>query len=83
MHGAHLIKHYSRTQSTIALSLAEAELYATVAAASEALAMGTMCNEYGKKVVPSYLLESQIVVKDNIQEVLVDSGYWTADEVKG
>ncbi|MGG7508951.1 multiple monosaccharide ABC transporter substrate-binding protein [Plantibacter sp. YIM 135249] len=36
----------------------------------------------GKKVVPSYLLESQIVVKDNIQEVLVDSGYWTADEVK-
>ena len=37
----------------------------------------------GKKVVPSYLLESQIVVKDNITEVLVDSGYWTADEVKG
>ncbi len=37
----------------------------------------------GVKVVPSYLLESQIVVKDNIQEVLVDSGYWTADEVKG
>lgn len=37
----------------------------------------------GVKVVPSYLLESQIVVKDNIQEVLVDSGYWTADEVEG
>lgn len=37
----------------------------------------------GVKVVPSYLLESQIVVKDNITEVLVDSGYWTADEVKG
>lgn len=37
----------------------------------------------GKKVVPSYLLPSQIVVKDNITEVLVDSGYWTADEIKG
>ncbi len=37
----------------------------------------------GKIVVPSYLLPSQIVVKDNITEVLVDSGYWTADEVKG
>jgi putative multiple sugar transport system substrate-binding protein len=37
----------------------------------------------GKKVVPSYLLESQIVVKDNIQEVLVDSGYWTEDEING
>ena len=37
----------------------------------------------GVKVVPSYLLESQIVVKDNIQEVLVDSGYWTEDEING
>ncbi|MFH8251952.1 multiple monosaccharide ABC transporter substrate-binding protein [Microbacterium sp. B2969] len=37
----------------------------------------------GKKVVPSYLLESQIVVKDNINEVLVDSGYYTADEING
>ncbi|KAA9130699.1 multiple monosaccharide ABC transporter substrate-binding protein [Microbacterium caowuchunii] len=37
----------------------------------------------GVKVVPSYLLESQIVVKDNITEVLVDSGYWTEDEIKG
>ncbi|MET4156902.1 putative multiple sugar transport system substrate-binding protein [Agromyces sp. PvR057] len=37
----------------------------------------------GVKVVPSYLLESQIVVKDNITEVLVDSGYWTEEEIKG
>ncbi|WP_183060220.1 multiple monosaccharide ABC transporter substrate-binding protein [Leifsonia sp. OV430] len=37
----------------------------------------------GKKVVPSYLLESQIVVKDNINEVLVKSGYWTEAEING
>ena len=37
----------------------------------------------GVKVVPSYLLESAIVVKDNITEVLVDSGYWTEDEING
>ncbi|WP_051159170.1 multiple monosaccharide ABC transporter substrate-binding protein [Agromyces subbeticus] len=37
----------------------------------------------GVKVVPSFLLESQIVVKDNITEVLVDSGYWTEEEIKG
>ncbi|WP_394555085.1 multiple monosaccharide ABC transporter substrate-binding protein [Agromyces sp. MMS24-JH15] len=37
----------------------------------------------GVKVVPSYLLESQIVVKDNITEVLVDSGYWTEEEIAG
>ncbi|WP_199423421.1 multiple monosaccharide ABC transporter substrate-binding protein [Actinotalea solisilvae] len=35
----------------------------------------------GVKVVPSYLLESDIVYADNIQALLVDSGYWTAEEV--
>lgn len=37
----------------------------------------------GVKVVPSYLLEPFIVVKDNIQEQLVDSGYWTEEEING
>ncbi|GAA1176617.1 sugar ABC transporter substrate-binding protein [Ornithinimicrobium humiphilum] len=36
----------------------------------------------GVKVVPSYLLESDIVYKDTIQSLLVDSGYWTAEEVE-
>lgn len=35
----------------------------------------------GVKVVPSYLLESDIVYADTITPLLVDSGYWTADEV--
>lgn len=35
----------------------------------------------GVKVVPSYLLESDIVVADNITSLLVDSGYWTEEEV--
>jgi putative multiple sugar transport system substrate-binding protein len=37
----------------------------------------------GVKVVPSFLLESAIVVKDNITELLVDSGYWTEEEING
>lgn len=36
----------------------------------------------GVKVVPAYLLESQIVTKDNYQEVLVDSGYYEASELE-
>ncbi|PFG16173.1 monosaccharide ABC transporter substrate-binding protein (CUT2 family) [Propionicimonas paludicola] len=36
----------------------------------------------GKKVVPSFLLEVDTVYADNIQSLLVDSGYWTAEEVK-
>jgi len=35
----------------------------------------------GVKVVPSYLLEPVIVVEDNIQEVLVGSGYYTEEEI--
>jgi putative multiple sugar transport system substrate-binding protein len=35
----------------------------------------------GVKVVPSYLLPIQTVYKDNIQSALVDTGYWTAQEV--
>ncbi len=35
----------------------------------------------GVKVVPSYLLPVETVFKDDIQSVLVDSGYWTAEEV--
>lgn len=36
----------------------------------------------GVKVVPSYLLESDIVYADNIQSLLIDSGYWTAAQVE-
>jgi putative multiple sugar transport system substrate-binding protein len=35
----------------------------------------------GKKVVPSFLLQPITVVKDNIQKVLVDSGYYKAADI--
>jgi len=35
----------------------------------------------GVKVVPSFLLQSDIVYKDNIKTLLVDSGYYTQAEV--
>ena len=37
----------------------------------------------GVKVVPSFLLDSAIVVKDNIPALLIDSGYWTEADIKG
>jgi putative multiple sugar transport system substrate-binding protein len=36
----------------------------------------------GMKVVPSYLLPVETVTKDNIQEVLVDSEYYTPEEIE-
>ncbi|MDQ7993506.1 MAG: sugar ABC transporter substrate-binding protein [Propionicimonas sp.] len=36
----------------------------------------------GVKVVPSYLLPVVTVYADNIQKELIDTGYWTAEEVE-
>jgi putative multiple sugar transport system substrate-binding protein len=36
----------------------------------------------GVKVVPSYLLEPVVVYKDNHQQVLIDSGYYTANQLQ-
>ncbi|MFD1715403.1 multiple monosaccharide ABC transporter substrate-binding protein [Amnibacterium flavum] len=37
----------------------------------------------GVKVVPSYLLSPVIVTKENVTSALVDTGYWTQDEIDG
>jgi putative multiple sugar transport system substrate-binding protein len=42
----------------------------------------TTTYENGVKVVPTQLLDPVIVYQDNYQKVLVDSGYYTADELK-
>ena len=49
MYGSHLLKAYSRTQSNIALSSGEAEYYALVATASEALGLVAMTDDFGDK----------------------------------
>jgi putative multiple sugar transport system substrate-binding protein len=41
----------------------------------------TTTYDNGVKVVPSYLLPVETVFKADIQSKLIDSGYWTADEV--
>ncbi|CAN5160471.1 sugar ABC transporter substrate-binding protein [soil metagenome] len=41
----------------------------------------TKTYDNGVKVVPSYLLDSQIIVKDNYKKVLVDGGYYTAADL--
>jgi putative multiple sugar transport system substrate-binding protein len=50
-------------------------------AGEEPEANDTETYDNGVKVVPSYLLESDIVTADNIQALLIDSGYWTEAEV--
>ena len=45
-------------------------------------ANNTETYDNGVKVVPSYLLEVDTVYADNIPELLIDSGYWSAEEVE-
>lgn len=52
MHGCHLLKSYSRTQATIALSSGEAELYAMTMACSEALGLVAMGRDFGESMKP-------------------------------
>jgi putative multiple sugar transport system substrate-binding protein len=42
----------------------------------------TTTYDNGVKVVPSYLLVPHTVFKDDIQSVLIDSGYYTEDDLK-
>jgi putative multiple sugar transport system substrate-binding protein len=42
----------------------------------------TKTYDNGKKVVPSYLLQPVPVTKDNVQQALVDTGYYTDSELK-
>ena len=50
MIGKHVVKTYSRQQRTIALSSAEAELHAMVAASAEALGIVKLCKDLGMKM---------------------------------
>ena len=68
----------TRELATVAVDMASAILNG-----EEPEVNNTEDYDNGVKVVPSYLLESSIVVKDNITELLVDSGYWTEEEING
>ncbi|MFC8798051.1 multiple monosaccharide ABC transporter substrate-binding protein [Promicromonospora sp. NPDC057138] len=63
--------------------LAEQAVTATQAylEGKEPEANDTESYDNGKKVVPSYLLPTVIITKDNVKSELVDSGYLTAEEV--
>ena len=37
----------------------------------------------GTGIIPSFLCEPVVCTADNIQEILIDSGYYTADQLAG
>ncbi len=56
--GGHLVKSYSRQQKTVALSSAEAELHAMVAASAETLGIIGLCRDMGMEIAGEVYADS-------------------------
>ncbi|WP_342744807.1 substrate-binding domain-containing protein [Paramicrobacterium agarici] len=57
------------------------DMIMAIIAGDEVEVNDTETYDNGKKVVPSYLLEPQVVTKENVQEKLIDSGFIDASDV--
>ena len=62
MHGEHMIRSISRTQSNIALSSAEAELYAMVHGGSEGLGARAMGMDFGMDLHPHLQVDASAAI---------------------
>lgn len=58
------------------------DMIKAIGAGDEPEVNDTETYDNGVKVVPSYLLDPVLVTKDNVQSALVDSGYYTEDDLK-
>ncbi len=76
--GVQFASIFKDTRKLAAQAIVAAEAYLQ---GEEPEANDTETYENGVKVVPSYLLESDIVYAGNITPLLVDSGYWSEEEV--
>jgi putative multiple sugar transport system substrate-binding protein len=71
----------TRDLAAAAIKLADALLKGETPQISGAR-LDTEAYDTGKKLVKSYLLEPVNVTKDNFQEIMIDSGYYSADDIK-
>lgn len=69
-------------KDTRELAKVTSDMVAAISSGGEVQVNDTKTYNNGVKVVPSYLLKPVTVDKDNWQKVLVDSGYYKAQQVK-
>lgn len=69
-------------KDTRALAAVTVKMVNAVLEGSEPEINDTKTYDNGKKIVPSYLLEPVPVDASNYEEVLIGSGYYTADQIK-
>ncbi|HHX66480.1 MAG: multiple monosaccharide ABC transporter substrate-binding protein [Miniphocaeibacter sp.] len=68
-------------KDTRALANKVVEMVDAIIKGSEAPVNDTTTYDNGVKVVPSFLLEPEAVTKENYKELLIDSGYYTEEDV--
>ncbi|MFZ1382914.1 MAG: multiple monosaccharide ABC transporter substrate-binding protein [Scrofimicrobium sp.] len=68
-------------KDTRLLAKKSVEVVKDLACGVEPEANNTEDYDNGVKIVPSYLLDVMTIYKDNIQAEIIDSGYWTEEEV--
>ncbi len=68
-------------KDTRELAKVTVDMIKSIGAGDEPEVNDTETYDNGVKVVPSYLLDPVAVGKDDVTKVLVDSGYYTADEL--
>ncbi len=69
-------------KDTRELAKVTVDMIKAVGAGEEPEVNDTETYDNGVKVVPSYLLDPVAVTQDDITKVLVDSGYYTADQIE-
>ena len=88
MLGGHLLKHWAATQSIVALSSGEAELYAVVRAAAEAIGFRSLCRDLGLNVRIHIFSDSSAAIgiggRSGIGKVrhLEVPGLWIQDKIR-
>lgn len=71
----------TRSLASAAIKLADALLKGE-SPVIEGARLDTETYNTGKKLIKSYLLEPVNVTKDNFQEIMIDSGYYKAEDIK-
>ena len=69
-------------KDTRELAKVTVDMIEAIQAGEEPEVNDTETYDNGVKVVPAYLLDPVPVTKENVQEVLVDSGYYEASDLK-
>jgi putative multiple sugar transport system substrate-binding protein len=69
-------------KDTRALAAQTVKMVDAIIQGKEAEVNDTESYDNGKGIIPTFLCEPQYVDKSNYQELLLDSGYYTADQVK-